>query len=395
MENVTPPMVLRKTKAEVMLKDGVEPIEVKEDIYNVPSQSSGRTYTVITEGVDDWKDWNCSCPDHEYRHVLCKHIWAVHIWLGIKETMLEHKTLDEVDRCKHCNSTDIIKNGTRKNKLEVKTRYLCKDCNRTFVLETSDAFWHMKFDADTVTLCLDLYFKGFSFRKVQEHLQQFHGIDLYYSTVSRWIKKYVEIINEYVETLEPDVGHVWQADEMMIRAKDGQQIQEGGKWNWLWNVMDRDTRFLLANLVTKRRSIREARKVFRSAKEQAKARPRVMITDGLWSYKGAFNKEFYSIKGPRPRLERFAGPNKEIHNNKIERLNGTIREREKVMRGTKDTETAQVLADGFRHYYNFIRPHQALSGKTPAEMAGLDLELGDNKWLSLIKKSAGGNPLGL
>jgi len=43
--------------------------------------------------------------------------------------------------------------------------------------------------------------------------------------------------------------------------------------------------------------------------------------------------------------------------------------------------------DDFRIYYNFIRPHQALNGKTPAEVANLDLNLGQNKWLSLIKQA--------
>ncbi len=37
--------------------------------------------------------------------------------------------------------------------------------------------------------------------------------------------------------------------------------------------------------------------------------------------------------------------------------------------------------------YNFVRPHEALDGKTPAEMAGLGLNLGENKWLGLMKKA--------
>jgi len=37
---------------------------------------------------------------------------------------------------------------------------------------------------------------------------------------------------------------------------------------------------------------------------------------------------------------------------------------------------------------NFIRPPQSLKGKTPAEMANIDLGLGKNKWLSLIKKAS-------
>ena len=48
------------------------------------------------------------------------------------------------------------------------------------------------------------------------------------------------------------------------------------------------------------------------------------------------------------------------------------------------------MIDGFRIYYNFIRPHQGLNGMTPAEKANLNLNLGQNKWLSLIKQSAQG-----
>jgi hypothetical protein len=44
--------------------------------------------------------------------------------------------------------------------------------------------------------------------------------------------------------------------------------------------------------------------------------------------------------------------------------------------------------DDLRIYYNFIRPYMALNGKTPAEQANIDLELGKNKWLNLIKASS-------
>jgi hypothetical protein len=36
-------------------------------------------------------------------------------------------------------------------------------------------------------------------------------------------------------------------------------------------------------------------------------------------------------------------------------------------------------------YYNFIREHQALNGKTPAEVAGIGIE-GENKWLEILKR---------
>lgn len=46
------------------------------------------------------------------------------------------------------------------------------------------------------------------------------------------------------------------------------------------------------------------------------------------------------------------------------------------------------VVEGYRIYYNFIRPHMSLNGKTPAEVAGLDLGLEGDRWLSLIKQSA-------
>jgi transposase-like protein len=42
------------------------------------------------------------------------------------------------------------------------------------------------------------------------------------------------------------------------------------------------------------------------------------------------------------------------NNNIIERLHGTIRQRNKVMRGFDDEETAQTMMDGLRIYYNYI-----------------------------------------
>ena len=63
-------------------------------------------------------------------------------------------------------------------------------------------------------------------------------------------------------------------------------------------------------------------------------------------------------------------------------------QRTKVMRGLDHDESAQRYADGFKTYYNYIRPHMALGNKTPAEKANINLHLGQNRWDSLIKQSA-------
>ena len=69
----------------------------------------------------------------------------------------------------------------------------------------------------------------------------------------------------------------------------------------------------------------------------------------------------------------------------VERLNGTMREREKVMRGMQTKESAQKIIEAMRIHYNFCREHSKL-GKTPAEASGIKIE-GENKILALIQNA--------
>jgi len=73
--------------------------------------------------------------------------------------------------------------------------------------------------------------------------------------------------------------------------------------------------------------------------------------------------------------------------NLIERFQGILKSRTKVMRGLKTPETALVILDGWLVYYNFFRPHEGLDNKTPAEKAGLNISLKD--WLDVVKASKG------
>ena len=64
------------------------------------------------------------------------------------------------------------------------------------------------------------------------------------------------------------------------------------------------------------------------------------------------------------------------NNNKMERLNGEIRDREKVFRGLKKDDSPAI--EGVKLYHNYIRPHMDLNGDTPADRAGIDIK-GGNK----------------
>jgi hypothetical protein len=69
----------------------------------------------------------------------------------------------------------------------------------------------------------------------------------------------------------------------------------------------------------------------------------------------------------------------------MERINGEIRDREKTMRGLKKKDT-NVLP-GYQIYHNFVRPHESLGGKTPAEACGIKVT-GENKWITLIQNAS-------
>ena len=68
----------------------------------------------------------------------------------------------------------------------------------------------------------------------------------------------------------------------------------------------------------------------------------------------------------------------------MERFNDEARDREKVMRGLKKKDT--VVLTGYQIYHNYVRPHEALECKTPAEKCGIKVK-GQNKWLTIIQNA--------
>jgi hypothetical protein len=44
------------------------------------------------------------------------------------------------------------------------------------------------------------------------------------------------------------------------------------------------------------------------------------------------------------------------------------------------------ILTGYQLFHNYMRPHSALDGKTPAEMCGIQIE-GENKWKTIIENA--------
>jgi putative transposase len=157
-------------------------------------------------------------------------------------------------------------------------------------------------------------------------------------------------------------------------------IKVAGNMKYLYAMMDDETRFWIAQEVAESKDKHDAREIFYKARWLMQKQPKTFITDGLPTYKRNAERIF-----PEAKHIRQITLKGEPHNNKMERMNGEVRDREKVMRGLKTTETAAL--SGYQIYHNFIREHEALSNKTPAEACGIKVE-GENKWKTLIQNAS-------
>src|SRR5487761_975596 len=370
---------LRQERAkQIVATEGMISRFTKEN-YVVKSQSGNGEYHVTYQTLKD--NWICNCPDFLYRAWTCKHIYAVLLSANLRELVQKQTTLTlepiNITQCQFCGSQSLKKFGIRKNKSGEIQRYLCEFCKRTFSVNIG--FEKMKHNPQAVTTAMQMYFSGESLRNTCKSLKLL-GVEVCYSTVYKWINKYIGMMEKYIDKIQPQVSGTWRADEMYIKFR--------GNMKYMFALMDDQTRYWIAQEVADTKFTHDARHLLRSAKDTAGRLPNKLITDGLGAYSEAFRKEYampFNRKASPIHIREIQLSNKTIHNNKMERMNGEVRDREKTMRGLK-SEDSPILR-GYKVYHNFIRTHESLNGQTPADLAGIKVE-GQNKWLTLIQNGS-------
>lgn len=106
-------------------------------------------------------------------------------------------------------------------------------------------------------------------------------------------------------------------------------------------------------------------------------------TNDFWVTFHSFKKETIHVGNTGIRGKYYK--NAKFYNNGVERLHGTLRDRNKTQRGLKTDETPFIK--GHQLYYNFIKPHEGLNGYTPAHFSNIYLGLGEKKWEKLLMQS--------
>ena len=302
--------------------------------------------------------WSCSCPDHQFRKVCCKHIHAVEVSLKLRKTVKENVIIEEVeiDWCQYCKSDKIIKRGIRRNKTHSIQLFQCKECKKRFSVNLG--FEKMHTSPQIITSAMQLYFTGESLRGVQKFLK-LQGVNMSYVSIYKWIKKYTKLMDNYLNTITPQVGEKWHADEVWLKVK--------GDRKYLYAMMDDDTRFWIAQEVADSKFNHDAQNLLKVSKDKAKKVPSEFVTDGLPDYNEAFRKEFAAknyLHKPSKHIKEVHFKNQVSNNNIQERLNGEFRDREKTFRGLKKDDSPTIV--GIQLYHNYIRPHMSLNNETPA-----------------------------
>lgn len=277
-----------------------------------------------------------------------------------------HFTQPQPIKCPRCGSLDTAKYGIREGVQE----YICLKCGSKF--HDKDAPFGMRNTVEQIGASLNLYYTGSSLRDISTHLSQTYNNPVSHMAVYGWLLKYSEKAVKLFEPYHPKASEVWIADETAIKFNYDLY--------WIWDVIDRDTRFLLASYLSPNRGTQQAKRLMEIASERAGRVPKKVITDKLRAYidgiELVFGSETTHIQ---------SSPFSEIDStNIIERFQGTIKERTKVLWGFKTVPAAKIIINGFVCHYNFFRPHIGLNNRTPAEVAGIDSPV--KTWTDLVRK---------
>ena len=252
-------------------------------------------------------------------------------------------------------------------------RYLCKACKKSFRDNgKAEGRW---MDAELMGSAIRDFYTGKSYKQIAEGLKEEYDLpnEPSKATVYSWVRDYTDEAVKQMKGHKAKTGGHWVADET--------QVDVGGQKMWLWNVMDAETRYILASHLTPRRDAQAARVVFRKAMLAADKPPKTITTDKLRSY-------IRLIKDIMPEAEhtQSQGMRADVNNNMSERLQGTFKDRTKTLRGLDSRKTGQRYLDGWVLTYNNFRGHESLRNQTPGHRAKVNPPF--REWADVVKAGA-------
>jgi len=96
------------------------------------------------------------------------------------------------------------------------------------------------------------------------------------------IQTYIPQISNYVNSLTPQLSDSWHIDELFVKMKGGDKRKCNTNVAHLWNIMDRDSRFLIASKLSEKRDTNGAIQAINQAIHNSHGNlPNTVYTDAL------------------------------------------------------------------------------------------------------------------
>lgn len=231
----------------------------------------------------------------------------------------------------------------------------------------------MKTDVKIISAALSCYFGGMPLDAIQRHLYQ--QFNVYYSEMGiyNWVKRFSKEAIDRVKDFKPIVGDTWLADETVLKV--------GGRKVWFFDVIDEKTRYLLASRLTESRATKQAALVMNEARRRAGKSPKRILPDKMGAYINAIDLVF---GGAAKHIQ--STPFTNVNStNIIERFQGTLKDRTKVIRGFKNMTTAEILTDAWLVHYNFFKEHETLGNIPPAQKMGIPIPF--KNWAEVVSQA--------
>ena len=179
-----------------------------------------------------------------------------------------------------------------------------------------------------------------SFREVEE-LMLARGVVVSYETIQQWCTKFGQVYANRLRRRQAQPGDKWHLDEVFIRIN--------GTIHYLWRAVDQHGN-VLDILVQPRRNAVGAKKFFRKLLKGLQYVPRVIVTDGLSSYRVAHRELMASVQHRRSKYL----------NNRAENSHQPTRQRERAMKRFTSMRHAQRFLSAFSGISPHFRPRRHL-----------------------------------
>ena len=264
---------------------------------------------------------------------------------------LSNRSTDTTIECKFCNSRNVIRYGHFKRA----QYWWCKGCRRKFV--NNKALPRMRYSSEEISLAARMFFHGISIKAIRGSLLQEYNDYPSPSTVYYWIFRINCEIIDNAQNYHPKTGDIWRVYETAHKLN--------GKKYWILDLKDTHTHFLLATVLSRRRSRDDFQILMEKAEERAGKLPKQVMAERPMEY---LEEMELALGTTAEQIQSLAV---EQETGFLQNWNQALNERSIVIRNIREEKKAKFILEGWLIYYNYFRPLQPPYNQTPAKRAGI------------------------